>query len=270
MTAQNGTFSTSDGCAISYTLQGVHEARAPQLALIHSLALDRSVWDGVVDRLGGKAAILTYDARGHGRSGHPRMQYTAELFGRDLAQLLDHVGWDRTAVAGCSMGGCVAQAFAGLYPNRAQALALIDTTAWYGAEAPKQFRDRAAAAKAKGMQGLIDFQVTRWFSDTFAPAHPDRVKKATDVFLANDFECYASTCALLGDADLRHYLASFKMPVAVVVGEEDYATPVAMAKTLHEAIAQSTFRIIKGGRHLTPIECPGEIADEIANLLERV
>jgi len=269
MTAQNGTFSTSDGCTISYTLQGVREGGAPRLALIHSLALDRSVWDGVVERLGGKAEILTYDARGHGRSDHPHMPYTAELFGRDLGELLDHVGWDSAVVAGCSMGGCVAQAFAGAYPARAKALALIDTTAWYGPEAPKQFRDRAAAAKAKGMQGLIDFQVTRWFSDKFPPAHPASVKRATDVFLANDFECYASTCALLGDADLRHYLPQFKMPVAVVVGEEDYATPIAMGKALHEAIPQSSFRIIKGGRHLTPIECPGEIAEEISNLLER-
>jgi 3-oxoadipate enol-lactonase len=269
MTAQNGTFSTSDGCAISYTVQGLGEARAPHLALIHSLALDRSVWDGVVERLAGKAQILTYDARGHGRSGRPHMEYTAELFAHDLAQLLDHIGWAGATVAGCSMGGCVAQAFAGLYPARAKALALIDTTAWYGAEAPKQFRDRAAAAKAKGMQGLIDFQVTRWFSDAFAPSHPERVKKATDVFLANDFECYASTCALLGDADLRHYSPAFKMPVAVIVGEEDYATPVAMAKALHQSIPQSTFRIIKGGRHLTPIECPGDISDEIAKLIER-
>jgi 3-oxoadipate enol-lactonase len=270
MTAEHGTFSTSDGCTISYTLQGVRTGRAPRLALVHSLALDRSVWDGVVERLSARAEILTYDARGHGRSSRPHMEYTAELFGRDLAELLDHVGWSAAVVAGCSMGGCVAQAFAGLYPARAEGLALIDTTAWYGPEAPKQFRDRAAAAEAKGMQGLIGFQVTRWFSDKFPPAHPERVKQATDVFLANDFECYASTCALLGDADLRHYLPSFKMPVAVIVGEEDYATPIAMGEALHAAIPQSTFRIIKGGRHLTPIECPGEIAGEIGNLLERI
>ena len=95
------------------------------------------------------------------------------------------------------------------------------------------------------------------------------MKQATDVFLANDFECYASTCALLGDADLRHYLPSFKMQVAIVVGEEDYATPIAMGKALHEAIPQSTFRILGGGRHLTPIECPDKIASEIAKLLGR-
>ena len=172
MTAQNGTFSTSDGCTIAYTLYKAQGQHAPRLALIHSLALDRSVWDGVVARLEGRAEILTYDCRGHGRSGRPHMEYTAELFARDLAELMDHLGWGAAAVAGCSMGGCVAQAFAGLYPSRATALVLIDTTAWYGPEAPKQFRERAAAAKAKGMGGLIDFQVTRWFSDKFAPAHP--------------------------------------------------------------------------------------------------
>lgn len=269
MTEQNGKVLTSDGCAISYTIRGAKNGAAPRLALIHSLALDRSVWDGVVERLGAKVQILTYDARGHGRSDRPHMEYTAELFGRDLAELLDHLGWADAVVAGCSMGGCVAQAFAGLYPARARALALIDTTAWYGPEAPQQFRDRAAAAKARGMQGLIDFQITRWFSEKFAPTNPERVKRAMDVFLANDFECYASTCALLGDADLRHYLPSLKMPVAVIVGEQDYATPITMGKALHVAIPQSTFLIIKDGRHLTPIECPDEIAGEIANLLER-
>ena len=44
----------------------------------------------------------------------------------------------------------------------------------------------------------------------------------------------------------------------------------AMAKALNEAIPQSTLKIIRGGRHLTPIQCPDEIAGEILRLLERV
>ena len=268
VTVTNGTFSTSDHCIISYRLHGA--GKGPRLALVHSLALDRSVWDGVVAALGSKAQLLTYDCRGHGRSGHPHSPYTAELFARDLAELMDHVGWKSAAVAGASMGGCVTLAFGGLYTKRADALGLIDTTAWYGPDAPKQFRERAAAAKAKGMAGLIDFQLSRWFSEPWRKGHEPRVKQAMDVFLANDFECYAASCALLGDADLRHYLAAFKMPVAVIVGEEDYATPIAMAKSLHEGIPQSTLRVIHGARHLTPIECPEVIGAELSALLDRI
>ena len=267
---QTQTFDTSDGCAIAYALRGTSKPRAPRLVLIHSLALDQSIWDNVVARLGQDTQILTYDCRGHGRSGKPHMDYTVDLFARDLAELLDRVGWQSAAIAGCSMGGCVAQAFGALYPSRARALALIDTIAWYGEDAPKTWRERAATARAKGLGGMVDFQISRWFGDRFRREHPDNVKALIDVFLANDLECYAATCILLGDADLRSQLKSMRMPVAIVVGEEDYATPVAAAQYLNESIPLSTLTIIPGGRHLTPAECPDEIASELLKLFERI
>src|SRR6266852_1005997 len=140
-------FKTSDGCAIAYWLQGASNLSAQRVVLIHSLALDSSIWDGVAARLAGHAQVLTYDCRGHGRSGRHATSFTMELFAGDLVELLDHVSWPTAAVAGCSMGGCVAQAFAGRYPSRASALGLIDTTAWYGEEGPRQWRERGAAAR---------------------------------------------------------------------------------------------------------------------------
>jgi 3-oxoadipate enol-lactonase len=56
----------------------------------------------------------------------------------------------------------------------------------------------------------------------------------------------------------------------VVVGEEDYATPVASARFLHDAIAGSTMSIIPSARHLTVVECPDRIADEIRALVRRL
>ena len=168
------------------------------------------------------------------------------------------------------MGGCVAQAFARLHPSRVSALGLIDTTAWYGEDAPKNWRARAASARSKGLEGMVGFQTTRWFSDNFRTVHPELVKEMTEIFLANDLESYAATCIMLGDADLRHFLLEIRVPVAVIVGEEDYATPVAMARHLHEAIGASTLVILPGGRHLTPVECPDQIASQILTLLQRV
>lgn len=260
------TFRASDGCSIAYTL---HTADSPNcVALIHSLALDRTIWDGVVTEIQGKANVLAYDCRGHGRSSHVTGPYTMEQFARDLAQLMDHIGWPSAVVAGCSMGGGVVQAFGGLFPDRAVGLGLIDTTAWYGPEAPTQWRQRAAAATANGLGGMVEFQTTRWFGDAFRASRKDLVERATNVFLGNDLHCYASTCEMLGDADLRPYLAGFRMPVAVIVGEEDYATPVAAARQMHESIAGSTLTILQG-RHLTPIECPEKVASELVTLFER-
>jgi 3-oxoadipate enol-lactonase len=266
---QKKTFTTSDNCAIAYTHRTAPKSGAPRLALIHSLALDGSIWNGVVAKLAGQAEILTYDCRGHGQSDRVSGPFTTDQFAGDLAELFDHVGWPDAAVAGCSMGGCVAQAFVGLNTSRVNALGLIDTSAWYGADAPKNWRERAAVARTKGLAGMVEFQVTRWFSDKFRIANPELVNEMTRVFLANDVDCYAATCIMLGDADLRPYLPSLRMPVAVIVGDEDYATPVAMSEHLHEAIRGSTLTILPGGRHLTPVECPDEIAARLSALLGR-
>src|SRR5437763_10260304 len=123
-------FKPSDGCPIAYTIHSSQHPNPQRIALIHSLALDASIWDGVVTRLLGQTEVLTYDCRGHGRSGRPAGPYSAELFASDLAELLDHVGWQTALIAGCSMGGCVAQAFGCHHPTRATALGLVDTTAW--------------------------------------------------------------------------------------------------------------------------------------------
>jgi 3-oxoadipate enol-lactonase len=271
VTSSAASFTAPDGLSIAYTLHAAARPAAsrPRIALIHSLALDQSIWDGVVPLLTQHADVLAYDCRGHGKSARPKMKFAPELFAADLARLLDHVNWPRVALAGCSMGGCVAQAFAGSYPGRVQALALIDTTAWYGSTAPKDWRERAATAATKGFQALSAFQATRWVSDAFREAHPQLIRANLDVFLANDIDCYTATCEMLGDADLRHYQSSLRMPTSVIVGEEDYATPVAMSEQMQKAMPDATLSVLPNVRHLTPIECPAAIAEKILALIER-
>jgi 3-oxoadipate enol-lactonase len=102
---QEGIFKTSDGCSIAFGLREARNAHAARIVLIHSLALDGSIWDGVAARIANQAAILTYDCRGHGKSERRAGSFTTELFAQDLAELLDHVGWTTATLAGCSMGG---------------------------------------------------------------------------------------------------------------------------------------------------------------------
>src|SRR5579862_2092786 len=135
---------TKDGCQIFYRVHS--NPGKPRLALIHSLALSGAMWEEIIAQLAGDMEILAYDCRGHGRSERRRGPYSVELFADDLAALLDSCGWPSAIVAGCSMGGCVAQAFAAAYPQRVQGLGLIDTTAWYGPTAIKDWKGRADKA----------------------------------------------------------------------------------------------------------------------------
>jgi 3-oxoadipate enol-lactonase len=260
-------FKVRDGTRIVYELM-TRDAGAPRIVLVHSLGMDRLFWSPVIERLAKTASILIYDCRGHGQSDKPKGPYTVEQFADDLADLMDHVGWRSAIVVGASMGGCITLAFAAAYPHRALALGLIDTTAWY--DAPNAWEERAQRALREGLGTMIDFQTTRWFTDDFRAAHPDATKRATTTFLANEPAAYAETCRMLGACNVTTALPGLKMPAAIIVGQEDYATPVAMAQTLHRAIVGSTLTILPHARHLTPLEIPDRIASEIAGLTEAV
>jgi 3-oxoadipate enol-lactonase len=262
-----GEASVRDGTRLAYSLYECGPA-APRIALVHSLAMDREFWRPVAERLAPAASVLIYDCRGHGRSDKPSGPYTVELFADDLADLLDHVGWQTSAVAGASMGGCIALAFGVAYPARTRGLGLVDTTAWYGPDAPKAWAERAEKARNQGMAALLGFQTTRWFGDAFRERHPEVVQACVDKFLANDVPAYIETCRMLGACNKTASLGAVRAPTAVVVGDEDYATPVAMAETLHKGIAGSTLTVLKGARHLTPLEVPERVAAELRALLD--
>jgi 3-oxoadipate enol-lactonase len=264
------TAQTRDGITIDYTIHGDDVPDRPRLVLVHSLAMSGVVWTGVVQRLAEKARILTYDCRGHGVSTKAPAPYRLETFARDLEDLLDHVGWDSTYLAGASMGGNVSLQFAVLNHERLRGLGLIDTTAWYGPEAPQRWEERAQKAEENGLAPLMDFQESRWFTDGFRTQEGPEVLRCRSVFLANDVAAFAATCRMLGAFDLRSQLSALHLPAAIVVGEEDYATPPAMARELNSGIAGSTLQVIPEARHLTFVEFPDVVAGALEGLLERM
>lgn len=254
-----------DGVRIAYRVTGTGPAR---LMLVHSLAMDGSFWQPVADRLGDVATVIALDCRGHGASDKPVGPYTVEAFADDLADVMAAERWPAATVVGASMGGCVTLAFAGRHPDKLLGLGLFDTTAWYGPDAPRQWAERAEKAAAEGLSGLVAFQKTRWFGDAFRAAHPRVVDDSIAVFLKNDVRAYADTCRMLGAADLRGVLPNIAVPTRIAVGAEDYATPVAMAEAMHALISQSRMTVLAGCRHLTPLEDPDRVADEIRAILE--
>jgi 3-oxoadipate enol-lactonase len=256
-----------DGAELVYEIRG-RLKDAPPVVLIHSLGMDHTFWNAVTPALTDATAVLVYDCRGHGRSDKPAGPYRVEAFAADLAELLDHVGWRSAIVAGASMGGCITLAFAAANPERAAGLGLFDTTAWYNA--PDKWEERAHTAEAKGLDALLEFQTTRWFTDSFRAHRKDVLEESVAVFLRNTPEAYAETCRMLGACNMTAALPRLRMPVRIAVGDEDYATPVAMSEALHRGIAGSTLTVIRNARHLTPLECPQQIAAELEKLIEAV
>jgi len=231
------------------------------VVMLHSLALDRSVWDGVINQLDGVPCVAV-DLRGHGES-RGSGQTTIEEMGVDVVELIEYLGLASVVVVGLSLGGCVAQVVAASRPDLVAHLVLADTTAWYGPDAVEAWTQRAGKAQADGLNSLSAFQLDRWFGDEFLEEHPAIGEALLDIFRANDIDEYVATCSAMGKFDFRPRLGDIDCPTTVLVGELDPATPIEDAEALVAGIPTAELQVLRGARHLTAIERPNEFADVI-------
>jgi len=95
---------SKDGVEIAYTVEGSGE---PALVFIHGWSCDRSYWGNQVKTFSPKYKVVTIDLAGHGESGINRENYTVELFGEDVAAVVNKLKLDKVILIGHSMGGYV-------------------------------------------------------------------------------------------------------------------------------------------------------------------
>ncbi len=110
------------------TLAGERNGAGPPIVLLHGLTATRRyvvMGSRVLERSG--LRVISYDARGHGRSApaHDPSAYGYERLARDLLAVLDSLAIERAILAGASMGAHTIARFALHHPERVMALGLI-------------------------------------------------------------------------------------------------------------------------------------------------
>jgi 3-oxoadipate enol-lactonase len=226
-------------------------ADGPPLVLLCSLGSTIDMWAPQRAELAGEFRVISLDTRGHGGSPVPDGPYSVADLGGDVLETLDDLGIDRAAFAGVSLGGAVAQ-WIGLHaPERASSLAMLCTAARFpNADA---FRDRARTARTDGVEAIADAVITRWFTDDFADAEPDTVRRMRDLIASTPPEGYAGCCEAVAAWDAVADLGRITAPTLVVSGVEDPATPPESQQVLADGIPGARLEVLPGA-HLATIE----------------
>jgi pimeloyl-ACP methyl ester carboxylesterase len=101
--------------------------RLPPFLLVHGLASNARLWDGIARRL---AAVgrdsVSVDLRGHGHSDKPDHGYDFETMSGDLTGLIEALRLDHPIVAGQSWGASVVLDLAVRKPDVVRGLVLVD------------------------------------------------------------------------------------------------------------------------------------------------
>jgi len=220
---------------------------APVLLLGPSLGSTVALWEPQVPVLARNLRVVRFDLRGHGRSLVPPGPYTVEDLGRDVLELMDHLGIARAHYAGVSLGGMIGMWLAAHAPARIDRLALVCT----GAHLPpaQGWLDRAAIVRAGGVAAVADAILARWFTPAFADTEPYR-----RMLVATPAEGYAACCEAIAALDLRPVLGTIGAPTLVIAGEQDPATPPEMGRQIAATIPQATFVAVPQAAHLANVE----------------
>jgi 3-oxoadipate enol-lactonase len=117
-----------------------------------------------------------------------------------------------------------------------------------------QWEQRAVQAETRPREAQLDFQLTRWFSDTFRHADPAESERVAGIFVGTDARVHGAACRALGGFDVTARLPEITAESLVIVGEEDYATTPAMAQVLAAGLPKAELQILPRTRHLSLVE----------------
>jgi pimeloyl-ACP methyl ester carboxylesterase len=175
----------------------------------------------------------------------------------------------RFALAGFSMGGCVALEVVALAPGRVDRLALLSTSA-QGLLPP--VRERLQGSIPAIEAGGLDAYLADAFPGYVAPA------RAHDPALWRTFAAMGVRLgpavavrqmrALLAYPGFQGDLGQIGCPTAVICGREDRRTPVAAHQQLATRIPGATLRVVERAGHFTPLEEPQAVTDALRDWLQ--
>ncbi len=247
-----------NGIELAYTRHG----KGNPLVLLHGFPLDHQIWDEIVPLLENKFSLILPDLRGFGESTTVNTLYTMDDFASDIAGLLDQLGIQKTAIAGHSMGGYVALAFARLFPDRLTGLGLVASQTLADPPDRKEGRYKSAAEVAeKGISGVVDTMTPKFTSDPilqkFARGNMEKQQPAAFI---------GALKAMAERQDTTPLLASMNYPVVVIHGNADVLIPVERGREVKSAVPHAYLIEMKGVGHLPMLEAKEETAQALSIL----
>lgn len=243
----------------------------PTLLLVHGGGAGSAVWFRQIAELSKRYRVIAPDNPIFGLSSQPsRPLGVPEMTTGYLGSFLDALQIDRTSIAGLSMGGFAAAAFASDHPDRVERLALIDS-AGFGRDLPWGFR----LSSLPVLRYALSWP-QRWLHERFFAAsevenpgaeHNDAYLDYAYRVMENEGHALAVRrnmpvfAGVRGQRNLlaEHRLASIGAETLVIWGRQDRFFPLSHADRAMEFIPNSRLEILENCGHVSLLDQPQQV-----------
>lgn len=245
------------------------EGGGATLLLLHGFPLDRSIWRGQTEALGGEFRVVAPDLRGFGETPLGTDSVSIEGMAEDVAALLDELSLGPVILGGLSMGGYVAFEFFRKFPERVRALVLADTRPQADNEEGRRTREETAQRALKeGMVPIVEAMLPKLLSPETAERGGEVLEHVRAMILRMSPEGAAAALrAMAVRRDQTDLLPSIKVPTLIIVGSEDAITPLADSEAMNVKIEGSRLAVVEGAGHLSNVEQPEKFNRALVDFL---
>lgn len=249
--------SLPDGRRLSWAEAGPPDAPAT-IVWLHAFPLTHAMWQPQLAAVPPGWRAMAPDLAGLGASADHAGRPAIDDFVRDVEALLEAMGAGRVVVGGLSMGGYAALAYQRVAPGRLSGLVLADTRS--GADSPegRHGRERMLGlVESGGAPAVASEMLPKLVGSTTHARRPHVVAEVRRLIESNPVEGIRRAIMRMRDRpDSTGLLRQIRVPVLVVVGEEDAITPVEESRALASALDDGTLAIVPAAGHLSNMENP--------------
>ncbi len=233
------------------------------LVLLHGFPLDNGIWQLLLPHLESHFDLILPDLAGMGHSPLPHDDYRLSDMAAALADLLRGLDLPRACVAGHSMGGYVALAFARQFPEMLLGLGLIATQALPDTPKRQAARQQTAAEVAAKGPGVV--------ADAMAPklsANPAHEALLREVILRQPVPGIVNALkAMAARPDSTDLLPGLTCPIGIIHGLADALIPPERAREMKSLLPHASLSELPGIGHMPMLEAPVQTAEALKNLL---
>lgn len=284
-TPRQGFFRAQDDTPIYFEVQG----KGRPLLLCYGLLCRREHWRHQLDRFASDYQILTFDYRGHQRSGRPRNDRNLSLHwvARDIRSLLDHLGLEEAVGFGHSLGVPVLAQALSEEPRFKGAVLICGSVTnpfehmFYTDRIQKLYRFTAMAHEhAPRISSFLwnqftrvskfNYQLTRQLGFNPATAHERDVLSYMEGVRDTPFAVFQAFLRDYTRYDGRGLLPKIQVPVLIVAGEDDLITPVYLMEEMGRLIPKGELVTVAQASHNAHMDFPSEVNDTIAAFMKRI
>ena len=229
--------------------------RGRALVLLHGFPETLQVWDEFSVKLARHFRVIAIDLPGHGETPPIGYVHSMELFAECVKAVLDSIHLRKYVLAGHSMGGYAALAFAELYPAHLSGLCLFHSTALAETEEKKRDRERVISLVKNGTGHYLNDVIVSLFAPGHAGTYREDIRELKQMAQSLTARSVINAQEGMKDRPPRNRILELaKYPVLFIAGKKDRIIPLQTVFDQARQIPTASMMVLENSGHMGFIE----------------